>query len=276
MNFNYKQAQMGIPLQMPQNTQNNNSELGDKDAINIVDGIINTTNSESLKTFIPKVQQYIEKQHQFNTAGVDDKWEQLLNALQFNSESNKQSINPITNQKYPSPREIAVEIKKMFNEQLNKQSSAYNYKISEKKQNTNAPKYEQNKDKHKRGNPFKVLMGMAGKLLNHGVEKSDAVRYIKKKFDGFDNETIERAIDIVKDYNKKKQTKKTKKSFNYNEFVKEAQNTHAKTIYDVKPEWDKRSTAELASRHNWLKSLLYFIIMTHKELLNIYFKFKIL
>ena len=41
-------------------------------------------------------------------------------------------------------------------------------------------------------------MGKVGKLLDHGVEKNDIVRYIAKlKY--WNKETIERAVDIVKD-----------------------------------------------------------------------------
>ena len=86
------------------------------------------------------------------------------------------------------------------------------YKIS----NTGLPKEKSyrnltKKKKKTRGNPFRVLMGKVGKLLDHGIEKNDIVRYLAKlKF--WNKETIERAVDIVRDYNKKKKSKEDKSS----------------------------------------------------------------
>ena len=107
-------------------------------------------------------------------------------------------------------------------------------------------KDEKNK---KRGNPFRVLMGKVGKLLGHGLEKRDIVRYIlKDKI--WNEETIEKAIKIVKDYSKKKKIKQKHK--------KEAQ-----TLLQNAPEWPKigsidyvkRSTPELITSILWLNSL---------------------
>ena len=116
------------------------------------------------------------------------------------------------------------------------------------------------KKKKTRGNPFRVLMGKVGKLLDHGIEKKDIVRYLaKQKF--WTNETIERAIDIVRDYNKKKkqdsdddkQVKEEKKE------KKAAAETNLKTAgldYDEEPVWEKRSTAELIYNAYYLDGLL--------------------
>jgi hypothetical protein len=113
------------------------------------------------------------------------------------------------------------------------------------------------KKKKTRGNPFRVLMGKVGKLLDHGVDKNDIVRYISKlKY--WNKETIERAVDIVKEYNKKleqgkdkdDETKKKANTVNLSESVK-----IAALNYDSKPNFEKRSTPELIMRACFLMDL---------------------
>jgi hypothetical protein len=105
---------------------------------------------------------------------------------------------------------------------------------------------KQKEKKKSRGNPFRVLMGKVGKLLDHGLERKDIVRYLLK--DNIWNEkTIERAIKIVKEYNRKKKSKKTV----------EAQTLHKPSDNDnvfqkVNPDYKKRSTAELVTSICWL------------------------
>jgi len=119
----------------------------------------------------------------------------------------------------------------------------------------NLQKFSQKKtdDKKKsRGNPFRVLMGKVGKLLDHGLERRDIVRYLlKEKI--WNEDTIEKSIKIVKDYNKKKHVKKDK-----SKSTKEAQ-----TLLTNAPEWpkigsvdySKRSTPELITSILWLSSI---------------------
>lgn len=119
----------------------------------------------------------------------------------------------------------------------------------------NLQKFSQKKtdDKKKsRGNPFRVLMGKVGKLLDHGLERRDIVRYLlKEKI--WNEDTIEKSIKIVKDYNKKKHVKKDK-----SKSTKEAQ-----TLLTNAPEWPKigsvdylkRSTPELITSILWLSSI---------------------
>lgn len=119
----------------------------------------------------------------------------------------------------------------------------------------NLQKFSQKKtdDKKKsRGNPFRVLMGKVGKLLDHGLERRDVVRYLlKEKI--WNEDTIEKSIKIVKDYNKKKHVKKDK-----SKSTKEAQ-----TLLTNAPEWpkigsvdySKRSTPELITSILWLSSI---------------------
>lgn len=147
------------------------------------------------------------------------------------------------------------------------------------------------KKKKTKGNPFKVLMGQVGKLLDHGVSKPAIVRHLSKS-SKFDEETIDRAVDIVKEYNRKKQTqdeneeglddKKTTSDageetasmvkpdsdfkgdihkerdagFNYLKWVESQKaDADARSLYEAKPQWEKRSTAELFARLQWLNSL---------------------
>jgi hypothetical protein len=146
------------------------------------------------------------------------------------------------------------------------------------------------KKKKTRGNPFRVLMGKVGKLLDHGVEKNDIVRYISKlKY--WNKETIERAVDIVKEYNKKleqgkdkdEKPEKTADTVDLNKLVKEKEEVEKKTKdveetvekindteekgnknasvkiaalnYDAKPNFEKRSTPELIMRACFLMDL---------------------
>ena len=89
-------------------------------------------------------------------------------------------------------------------------------------------------------------MGQVGKLLDHGLEKRDIVRYIGRK-GFFDEKMIEKAVEIVKEYNKKKHRKKRVES---------------QTLLNTAEEWptidvdySKRSTAELITSLCWLNSL---------------------
>jgi hypothetical protein len=152
------------------------------------------------------------------------------------------------------------------------------------------------KKKKTRGNPFRVLMGKVGKLLDHGVEKNDIVRYISKlKY--WNKETIERAIDIVKEYNKKleqgkdkdekpkksEKSEKTADTVDLKKLLRDTENVEKRTKdveetlelindteeksnknasvkiaafnYDSKPNFEKRSTAELIMRACFLMDL---------------------
>lgn len=112
-----------------------------------------------------------------------------------------------------------------------------------------AQKDPQKKKKDSRGNPFRVLMGQVGKLLDHGLEKRDIVRYLLKE-KKWNESTIEKAVKIVKDYNKKKYKKRNKE---------------AQTLLPNAPDWEKgnpdyskRSSGELITSICWLNSLASF------------------
>ena len=111
------------------------------------------------------------------------------------------------------------------------------------------------KKKKTRGNPFRVLMGKVGKLLDHGVEKNDIVRYLAKlKY--WNNETIERAVDIVRDYNKKKKKDTDKFKETSKEASSETRTVEAALDYDKQPDFNKRSTGELIYRACFLLDVL--------------------
>ena len=122
--------------------------------------------------------------------------DKLSKALLMSNSNRTRTKDPITQELDPSYSDIANKIEQTY---LSEAKNVYN----------NSKTAQVKKKKKTRGNPFRVLMGKVGKLLDHGVEKSDIVRYISKlKY--WNKETIERAVDIVKEYNKKLEKGKDK------------------------------------------------------------------
>ena len=204
--------------------------------------------------------------------------DKLSKALLMSNNNETRTKDPITKELDPSYSDIANKIEETY---LVEAKNVYNNsKIAQVK-----------KKKKTRGNPFRVLMGKVGKLLDHGVEKNDIVRYISKlKY--WNKETIERAIDIVKEYNKKleqdkdekpEKSKKTADTVDLDKLVKEKEDVEKKTKdveetielindteekgnknasvkiaalnYDAKPNFEKRSTPELIMRACFLMDL---------------------
>jgi hypothetical protein len=187
----------------------------------------------------------------------------LSDAVLMSKDPKKRTKDPDTDKYDPTAAEIAGKIEK---EVLSKDVAVYNFRTAQVK-----------KKKKTRGNPFRVLMGKVGKLLDHGIEKNDIVRYIAKlKY--WNKETIERAVDIVKDYNKKKKqdSDKTAETIDTEKFTKDVQTLKdvQKTLkdidtsyskkkevtsginYDKKPDFTKRSTSELIMRTCFLMDLM--------------------
>ena len=109
----------------------------------------------------------------------------LSDAVLMSRDPKKRTKDPDTDKYDPTAAELAGKIEK---EVLSKDVAVYNFRTAQVK-----------KKKKTRGNPFRVLMGKVGKLLDHGIEKNDIARYLAKlKY--WNKETIERAVDIVKDY----------------------------------------------------------------------------
>ncbi len=174
--------------------------------------------------------------------------DKLSKALLMSNNNRTRTKDPITQELDPSYSDIANKIEQTY---LSEAKNVYN----------NSKTAQVKKKKKTRGNPFRVLMGKVGKLLDHGVEKNDIVRYVSKlKY--WNKETIERAIDIVKEYNKKlehgkdkdKKTEKTTNTADLDKIVNEEKGNKTASIkiaglnYDAKPNFEKRSTPELIMR----------------------------
>lgn len=204
----------------------------------------------------------------------------LSKALVMSNNNRTRTKDPITQELDPSYTDIANKIEETY---LSEAKNVYN----------NSKTAQVKKKKKTRGNPFRVLMGKVGKLLDHGVEKNDIVRYISKlKY--WNKETIERAVDIVKEYNKKLEqgkdkdekpgkSEKTSGVVDLPKLVKDKSELETKlkdvkdtlkqiddtdkqlnkntkvTIaalnYDSKPNFEKRSTPELIMRACFLMDL---------------------
>lgn len=175
--------------------------------------------------------------------GLRHKLDTLSKALIHSNSGRTRTKDPLTGELDPSYQDIAREVNELY---------ITSKKVSKVYNNTKLAQTVQKKKKKTRGNPFRVLMGKVGKLLDHGVEKSDIVRYISKlKY--WNKETIERAIDIVKDYNRKlkQDDDKDEKKDSKKEAVKVASFN-----YDESPNFHKRSTGELITRACFLLDLL--------------------
>ena len=203
--------------------------------------------------------------------------DKLSKALLMSNNNRTRTKDPITKELDPSYSDIANKIEETY---LVEAKNVYN----------NSKTAQVKKKKKTRGNPFRVLMGKVGKLLDHGVEKNDIVRYISKlKY--WNKETVERAIDIVKEYNKKlekgkdkdEKSEKTADTVDLNKLVKDKEDIEKKTKdveetieqindteekgnknasvkiaslnYDAKPNFQKRSTPELIMRACFLMDL---------------------
>jgi len=264
---------------------NGNKDLGQNltmktsDLVKVLKDIIDP----SIKITEDHEKKILDAQKFFNEYADD------LNALYGALKNNTESVttkDPMTGKKYPTGPELAKDllsrIEKMnVSASLNKVFNMVRFSASKK------DRAREEKDKKKtRGNPFRVLMGKVGKLLDHGVDKNDIVRYISKlKY--WNKETIERAVDIVRDYNKKLQqdkgdTKKTADTIDLDKLVKTKEEVEKKTKdikdtvqkiddtekskreasiktaavdYDKKPNFQKRSTGELIMRACFLMDL---------------------
>ena len=203
--------------------------------------------------------------------------DKLSKALLMSNNNRTRTKDPITQELDPSYSDIANKIEQTY---LSEAKNVYN----------NSKTAQVKKKKKTRGNPFRVLMGKVGKLLDHGVDKNDIVRYISKlKY--WNKETVERAIDIVKEYNKKLEqgkdkddkSKKTANVVDLPKLVKEKEKVEEMTKdveetieqindteekgnknasvkiaslnYDAKPNFEKRSTPELIMRACFLMDL---------------------
>jgi hypothetical protein len=173
------------------------------------------------------------------TPEYSDRLGQILGAFKIpDAPINAVTKDPISGEPYPNSKSLLQKLIQDLEGQKKMSNNSFNF-----------AKYAQAKtDKKKtRGNPFRVLMGKIGKLLDHGLEKREITRYLlKEKI--WNEETISRAVGIVKEYNKKKHRKGLKKE--------------SQTLLNTAEEWpkmdidySKRSNAELITSVCWLNSL---------------------
>jgi hypothetical protein len=172
----------------------------------------------------------------------------------------KKTKDPSTGQYDPTAQELASRMMRKLSHLENEEEHKNQHTAGNKAMSFNNREAQVKKKKKTRGNPFRVLMGKVGKLLDHGIEKKDIVRYLaKQKFWG--NETIERAVDIVRDYNKKKKqdSEDDKEVKEEKKDKKASTEVYVKTAgldYDAKTDWEKRSTAELIMNAYYLDGVL--------------------
>ncbi len=232
-----------------QANQQSSDGVSVKEMINILDKFADSSieNINDVKTDLEEIFPKITREEYRKMIS------QLMNSIDYANDPKKRTKNPSTGKYDPTPQELAQRMKHKLNhiKDVNSQKSE---KVGSTIMAFNSRQAQVKKKKKTRGNPFRVLMGKVGKLLDHGLEKKDIVRYLsKQKY--WNNETIERAVDIVRDYNKKikrdsKDEEPTKKS---------SQESNIKTAgydYDTKPDFEKRSTPELISRAYFLDDLL--------------------
>jgi len=119
----------------------------------------------------------------------------LVNALRYNNDI--VSNNPHLNKKMRTPQEVAQDL---IEELTNLQ------KVKEVTKEDSEPGIRTSqiikKKKKTRGNPFRVLMGKVGKLLDHGLSKRQIVRYLRRQKYWSDS-IIEKAVDVVKTYSRR-------------------------------------------------------------------------
>jgi hypothetical protein len=185
---------------------------------------------------------------------------QIITAIDMAQDPRKRTKDPSTGQYDPTAQELASRMMKKLSHLENEEEHKNQHTAGNKAMSFNNREAQVKKKKKTRGNPFRVLMGKVGKLLDHGIEKKDIVRYLaKQKFWG--NETIERAVDIVRDYNKKKKQdgeddKEVKEEKKEKKASSEVNIKTAGLDYDAKPDVEKESTATLISRAFYLDDLL--------------------
>lgn len=185
---------------------------------------------------------------------------QIITAIDMAQDPRKKTKDPSTGQYDPTAQELASRMMRKLSHLENEEEHKNQHTAGNKAMSFNNREAQVKKKKKTRGNPFRVLMGKVGKLLDHGIEKKDIVRYLaKQKFWG--NETIERAVDIVRDYNKKKKQdsdddKEVKEEKKEKKASSEVNIRTAGLDYDAKPDVEKESTATLISRAFYLDDLL--------------------
>jgi hypothetical protein len=260
--INNIQMQGGIDAAGTMNAPAASSGVKPKEAIKILSEVVSSgVNAAQHKAIIEDLY------NRLSNPNIQAKVGKLLQALEKNNDPRTQTKDPQTGLKDPTASQIAsqiiVEIENMEKQNEKTSQATFNLRI--------AQEVKKKKKRDSRGNPFKVLMGKIGKLMDHGIPKRDTIRFIMK--DGhWNEETVEKAYNLVRDYNKKKhrkdkklkevqdkeadvQNKDTRMSsqFNLNRYAQTSLELDG--LYGIQPDWTKRSTAELIMRATYLMAL---------------------
>ena len=224
-----------------------------KEMIALLRKVVQSEN-QTLKEYKSDLEEIIER---ITRPEYKKRVSQIITAIDMAQDPRKRTKDPSTGQYDPTAQQLAERMMNKLSHLEHEEQHNNHHTAGTKTMSFNNREAQVKKKKKTRGNPFRVLMGKVGKLLDHGIEKKDIVRYLaKQKFWG--NETIERAVDIVRDYNKKKK-QDSDDDKEVKEEKKASTEVNVKTAgldYDEEPNWEKRSTAELIYNAYYLDGLL--------------------
>lgn len=224
-----------------------------KEMIALLQKVVRSDN-QALKEYKTDLEEIIER---ITRPEYKKRVSQIINAIDMAQDPRKRTKDPSTGEYDPTAQQLASRMMSKLSH-LEHEEQHKNHTASNRAMSFNNREAQVKKKKKTRGNPFRVLMGKVGKLLDHGIEKKDIVRYLAKE-KIWNNETIERAVNIVRDYNKKKKQDSDKDTEVKEEKKKASSESLVKIAgldYDAKPEVEKESTATLISRAYYLDDLL--------------------
>lgn len=274
----------GVQLTTGNESENNSNEI--KDIIGeLLYEIREGNNNPERISFIASKLNNVELPSEF--AGQDDLVRSIM-ALgrRANEDPTKPSINFDTGEREQSIEELITSIVNMAGwnieelinsarKQENPDSSIGVPPIRTSAKKTSVEnledeefKEEQKEDpakKRKKGNPFKVLMGLVGKMLDHGMSRREIVKKVmKQEGNKWKQETVEKCIKVVMKARKKEkaQSQEDKKAMNSFNLYRYAQSKPSdrkvdkfdgrKSIYDIPRDIKLMSTIELISRFAYL------------------------
>ncbi len=292
----------GTPLQ-----NNNTDSMQLKDVIGdlLYEISIPNSNIEKIKTIAAST---INAQIPPEFNGQDDLMKMVV-ALGRRSQEDPQktSINLDTGEKENNIEDIATSIAKMAGwnikelinnardrnktRQDNKMSftnkNMSSIKISKKRnpvENTKDEQFKKEEEedptkKRKKGNPFKVLMGLVGKMLDHGMGRREIInKVMKQKGNKWQEETVEKCIKVVQNSRKKEYVEKKSmdNKFNLYKYAQDKKISKEKdvnikdfetrdSIYDIHRNIKLMSTMELISRLAYINGLLNFDMFSSNE-----------
>ena len=165
-----------------------NLTMSRKDLLKILDEIADP-NTETTEIHIKEVRKATEYFEDL----IDD-----LNALYGALQNNTDSVatkDPISGETYKTGPQLAKELASRIRQMDSKETKSSKVFNFAKYAAAKGKAREEKTKKKTRGNPFRVLMGQVGKMLDHGISKKDIIRYIGKK-NMWNDETIGKAVDV--------------------------------------------------------------------------------